>query len=168
MCTYCSLTDWLDCWLIPPPVSHLSSLSAFWLGLLQVLYSADIDGCTVHIPCTQAENSTWHFPGAGLEAGETEHSRTDRQVQSLTYDTATSRKPVAVKILRIQCCLETITAKPILNLLLKPSINPLVSENMQIFIHMKQNAFFFLAEGVKPSSLNENLQAVWWHGTGHC
>ncbi|TNN52669.1 hypothetical protein EYF80_037120 [Liparis tanakae] len=48
-----------------------------------VLYSADTDGRTVHIPGTQAENSTWHFPGAGLETGEMEHSRTDRQPRSL-------------------------------------------------------------------------------------
>lgn len=95
MCTLCLWVDWLD-----DSFSHLSSLSALWLGLLQVLYSADTDGFTVHIPCTQAENSTWHFPGAGLQTGETEHSHTDRHVQNLTSDTLLPSKLLAVKL----CC----------------------------------------------------------------
>lgn len=97
--SYRLLTDWLDRYLIPPLISHLSDLSAFGPGLLQVLYSADIDGCTVHIPCTQAENSTWHFPGARSEAAaEMEHFCADRQVRSLAHDVTKSGKPVAIKI----------------------------------------------------------------------
>lgn len=140
---YCFLTDWLDCCLVPPPISHLSNLSAFWLGLLQVLQSTDIDGCTVHIPCTQAENSTWHFPGAGLEAEETEHFCTDRQVQSFAHDMTKSRKPVAIKLLQNQGYPETIRAKRTdYSLKCSLSINYQALQNrLTYFIHSIQNSF---------------------------
>lgn len=92
------LAAWTAGWFLLPSLQPVSVLTGAASGSL--LYSADTDGCTVHIPCTQAENSTWHFPGADWETGETEHSHTDRQVQSLTYDTVISRKLVAIKIVR--------------------------------------------------------------------
>lgn len=78
--------------------SHRSIPSAFRPRLLQLLHSADTDGFTVYIQPTQAENSTWHSPGAGLETGEMEHSGSDRQLHNLIHDTVESRKAVAEKL----------------------------------------------------------------------
>lgn len=97
-----SFADWLDRpWFdSTSPLPSLWPVSVLLTGrMLQVLCSTDSDGCTVHIPCTQAENSTWHFLGAGSEvAAEMEHFRTDKQVWCFAHDVTKSRKPVGIKI----------------------------------------------------------------------
>lgn len=67
------------------------------------------------------------------------------------YDTATSTKPVAVKIVKIRCCLETITAKLVHDLSLTPFVPmvPLVWYSSQIFVYVKPKCRFFLAEVTK-------------------
>lgn len=99
-------------------------------------------------PCTFHSLKLKTQPGIFLELdwkqwGEIEHSRTDRQVQSFAYDTTKSRKPVAIKILRIWCCSARTSAK------LTPYCLKTICAHIfsRVFIHTVQNSSL-LAEGV--------------------
>ena len=108
------LAGWIAGWtagwfLSPSPISPACQRFDWGCFRYCTLLTLMVAQCTSH--ALRLKTQPGIFLELDEETGETEHSRSDRQLPSLTYDTVISRKPVAVKNSEELMLLRNIAAK---------------------------------------------------------